>query len=166
MRVPALLIYGSLIGRKKTLQFKIIPLSTFCFAHLPLWGIMFTIHCPWTSHRNWEPQILIQCRVLIHLFHTKSRWSDDKTLCENYNEQEHLMQLFINPIKMDSNFQFYLLRMVPLYRAQSRLLGLVSNYWVLCLNLFLSFLQKLEKPAFTTLLLFKHKINQQKNHDN
>lgn len=128
MRFPALLIYGSLIGRRKTLEFKIIPLSIFCFAHLPLWCTMFTIHCPWTSHRIWKPHILIQYRVIIiHLFHMKSRWSDDKTLCENYSELKHLMQLFINPIKMSLNFQFYLLRIISLYRAQSRLLGLVSN---------------------------------------
>lgn len=167
MRFPAFLIHGSLIGRKKkTLEFKIIPLIIFCFAHLPLSCIMFTIHCSRTSHKNWEAQILIQYRVIIHLFHMKSRWSVDKTLCENYNELKHLMQLFINFIKMGSNFRFYLLRIVPLYRALNRLLGLVSNCWVLCLNFFLSFLQKLEKPVFLTLLHFKHKTNKQKASDN
>lgn len=65
MRFLALLIHGSSTGGRTILESKILPLCIVCFAYLPFWSLIFTIHCPWASPRNWEAQILVRNRIII-----------------------------------------------------------------------------------------------------
>lgn len=95
MRFLALLIHGSPVGRKETLECKILPKGSFV---LPIcfFGVSFS-PCAVLQYTQ-TLRVLHSDRVMIiiHLFEVKLRWwADNKILCENYNKLKHLMQLFL-----------------------------------------------------------------------